>query len=264
MSTRHWLATNARSPLYLDSNCFLFDGDAAARDGIAVEAALNTVIEHLSGSPAGFAFYVTPCSTPADLGERLVRDHGLVPEGAYTVMAVPVSELAEAPVPEGYEIREVLSAEDYVAYVRALCEGFDLVPIGDVDALIEHFLANIGLRHYPALRQFTAWHDGRVVATSASWTYAGISGVYCVSTLAAHRGRGLGAAMTRHAALSGKPLTGVAFLQATVMGAPVYRRLGFQDVGFYYEYIRGGPGGHSGSASVSGQGSADAGGAGVA
>ena len=237
VSTRYFLAARAASPFYFDSNCCQFDGDAAVRDGIPIEAALASVISHLAASPAGFTFITTPSSTPADLGERLVRDHGLALEGDFVVMAVRVSDLkACPPPPPEYELREVLTAEDYKAYARAFCEGFSLAA-DIIDEEVRYLEANIGLRHYPALRQFGAWQGGRIVATSSSWTHAGVVGVYCVSTLPEHRGRGLGAAMTHKAALAGVPLSGVAVLQATAMGAPVYRRIGFGDVSMYREYI---------------------------
>jgi len=236
ISTRHFLAARAASPYYFDSNCCRFDGDAAVRDGIPIEVALASVISHLAGSPAGFTFITTPSSSPADLGERLVRDHGLAIEGDFVVMAVRVSDLkACPPPPPEYELREVLTAADYKAYARAFCEGFSLAA-DIIDEEVRYLEVNIGLSHYPALRQFGAWHGGRIVATSSSWTHAGVAGVYCVSTLPEHRGRGLGAAMTHLAALAGAPLSGVAVLQATTMGAPVYRRLGFQDVAEYTVY----------------------------
>ena len=168
-----------------------------------------------------------------------MRDHGLEISGIYATMAVRVSDVKvhspEVSPPPAYELREVLTAEDYSAFARAFCEGFEF-PADIIDAEVRHFDANVGMRHYPALRLFGAWHGGRVVATSASWTHAGVAGVYCVSTLPEHRGRGLGYAMARLAVLAGAPLSGVAVLQATTMGAPIYRRLGFEDVAEYTVY----------------------------
>jgi GNAT superfamily N-acetyltransferase len=58
-----------------------------------------------------------------------------------------------------------------------------------------------------------------------------VAGIYNIATLDAVRGRGIGAAMTLHAAghAAGEGYA-IAVLASSQMGLPIYRRLGFQPV----------------------------------
>jgi predicted GNAT family acetyltransferase len=67
----------------------------------------------------------------------------------------------------------------------------------------------------------------------------GIGGVYWVGTVPAARSRGLAAAVTRAVGnLAFDAGARVVVLQASVMGEPVYRRLGYVEVTRYPSYVR--------------------------
>lgn len=67
----------------------------------------------------------------------------------------------------------------------------------------------------------------------------GLAGIYCVATLPAERGKGLGAHVTAESLRAALPLGyGVGVLQATEAGHGVYRGLGFTDVGSVPMFIR--------------------------
>jgi GNAT superfamily N-acetyltransferase len=79
----------------------------------------------------------------------------------------------------------------------------------------------------------------RPVATAALVPAAGLAGVYAVSTLPEARGRGIGAAMTAFPLLEARARGyRVGVLQATAMGLPVYRRLGFRALCDYRCYAQ--------------------------
>lgn len=85
-----------------------------------------------------------------------------------------------------------------------------------------------------ALIRFEGRIDGRIVGVSELLLADGVAGIYLVATGEAWRRRGVGAALTS-AALAcarehGFPL---ATLQATPMGQPLYRSLGFATVAEY-------------------------------
>jgi ribosomal protein S18 acetylase RimI-like enzyme len=64
-----------------------------------------------------------------------------------------------------------------------------------------------------------------------------IAGLYWVAVDARFRGRGLGAAITAHAANAGRARgCELASLQASPAGEPVYRRMGFTTVRHYLRY----------------------------
>jgi GNAT superfamily N-acetyltransferase len=71
----------------------------------------------------------------------------------------------------------------------------------------------------------------RVVATSMAFVSDGFCGVYAVATDPQVRGRGYGEALTWAAALFRPDLPTT--LQASPMGLPIYRRMGFEEFGSF-------------------------------
>ena len=81
-------------------------------------------------------------------------------------------------------------------------------------------------------RLYVGYLNGRPVATNILFNGAGVASVYGVGTLPEARGKGIGAAITLKPLLDARAQGyryGVLF--ATEMGVPVYRRLGFREVG---------------------------------
>lgn len=130
-------------------------------------------------------------------------------------------------------IREVRDAEGLERFQHTAFEGFGLP--GRLGPL---FLTP-ALMALPGVTLFLGELDGEPAATSLLLRTPGVAGVYWVATLAAHRGRGLGEALTwaavRAGAEAGDP---VASLQASEMGAPVYTRMGFETPLHYLRYAR--------------------------
>jgi len=78
---------------------------------------------------------------------------------------------------------------------------------------------------------FVGYVDGSPVASSAIFLNNGVAGIYNVATVDGHRRRGLGEAMTWHAARRGREM-GCRFggLLSSDMGLPVYERMGFRKI----------------------------------
>ena len=145
------------------------------------------------------------------------------------LMSVTPDTLAPTEPPEGHAFAEIDPDDgpSVRGWVEALCLGYGLTPaIGELFGP-----ARCAERLGPgAARHFAVTHAGSFVATSMLLVEGGLAGVYGVSTLPEHRGKGLGAHATaeplRIAWARGER---VGVLQASEMGAPVYRRIGFTD-----------------------------------
>jgi ribosomal protein S18 acetylase RimI-like enzyme len=84
----------------------------------------------------------------------------------------------------------------------------------------------------PNIAAFVAYMDAEPVACAMTLVSHRIAGVFYIATVEHARRRGLGDALTRMAARAGFELgAGAAWLGASEMGAGLYRRIGFQDLG---------------------------------
>lgn len=192
-------------------------------------------IAELVACPAPSAFIAVSETTPEIGG--LLAEAGFEGHGGMPAMAVDIEAVGATSLPEGYSFARVGAGEDGDAWARALGEAYGLPA-----ALAEMFAPRrLGLGDGPedATQCFAVVRNGRVVATSMLHLADGLAGIYCVATRPEERGRGLGAHATaeplRIAAGLGYR---VGILQSSTDGYPVYRRLGFQDLGGMPFYVR--------------------------
>jgi hypothetical protein len=158
--------------------------------------------------PAGRPFaLLSPFPTP-DLSAA-----GLSLMGHPPYMLRPAGGAAPA-LPPGVEVREVTDAAGLAGWDRVLAAGF----------AAPESPAPPGLLGGPT-RFWLAAVDGEPAATALSHVAHGVVNVEAVATLARHRGRGLGAAVTWAATLADPALPAV--LIASDDGFGIYRRMGY-------------------------------------
>jgi GNAT superfamily N-acetyltransferase len=208
----------------------LFNGVFSAHlSSATVEAAIEEI--HLTAVQwkLPLFWWLGPTSEPADLGDRLIK-HGFVHAGAVPGLAVALAQLdANLPLPPGFTIEMVGDPEqlDVWANTVAVGTGFS-TPIPELIDAVEQ---QIGLPPATTMRRYLGRLNGSPVAGSAMVLNSGVAGIFAVATLPAARGQGVGAAMTLLPLLDAlHEGYKVGTLQASAMGYPVYRRLGFQDV----------------------------------
>ena len=165
---------------------------------------------------------------PRDLGRHLER-HGFERALSLPGMAIELRTLSEeGHPPSGFTITPVTSRRDLEAYMRVGASAFE-VPEASVPRLIE-IEAGMGPEFTDLTTCYLGRLDGRPVATSMLFLAAGVAGIYFVGTAPEARGRGIGEAMTRRALFEARGLGyRVGILQASTMGDPVYRRIGFRE-----------------------------------
>jgi ribosomal protein S18 acetylase RimI-like enzyme len=87
------------------------------------------------------------------------------------------------------------------------------------------------------IRLYVGYAGGEAVAASELTVGGGVAGLYGISTLASHRRRGFGTALTLRPLLDARAEgLALAVLQASDAGAGVYRRIGFEEFGGITEY----------------------------
>jgi ribosomal protein S18 acetylase RimI-like enzyme len=180
---------------------------------------------------------------PADLGKYLTV-HGFSYSGEGPCMAIDLQKLEEnRTAPEGFRILEIRDYSGLKKWCHIKVKGFGQAASLE-PALVEWMATDMGLKQ--PLKLYLGLLDGQPVATSAYFLGAGVAGIYSVATLPEARGRGIGHAMTLRPLVEARRLgyrAGV--LQASSMGLPVYRKMGFKEYGrvagyrWFYEQNKG-------------------------
>ena len=163
-----------------------------------------------------------------ELDKHLIR-RGLIFNEGGTGMAAELELLPDnLPSPAGLTIMPV---EDPTAlqqwvHIARICFG---IPEGAEMRLFDLFADVVFQR---PMQCFLALLNGQPVGTSQLFLSAGVAGIYHVACLPEARRQGIGAAITI-AALRAAHRKGyrIAILQASHLGVPMYRRLGFLDYG---------------------------------
>lgn len=144
--------------------------------------------------------------------------------------AAMVMDLAEPHVPGAAAVDLDLVAPDMAeaARVNDAAYGFD----GDFERAFKD------LPPAPA-HLYLARADGVPACTVFTYEEDGECGIYLVATLPEARGRGLATALMIHALREARERgCATSSLQATRRGRPVYRRLGYRDIGAVHMYER--------------------------
>ena len=149
-------------------------------------------------------------------------------------MAADLAALPDSlPMSPGVAIVAVEDRASFQSWIHLMRVGFGTPEAAEPDLL--RVFAAVGSG--PHIRTYLALLDGQPVATSQVLLAAGVAGIYQVTCLPDARGRGIGTAVTLAALLEARRRGyAAAILQASDLGYPVYRRLGFRDYGRLNEY----------------------------
>jgi GNAT superfamily N-acetyltransferase len=196
---------------------------------------LQTIEEFVARERPMAFWWVGPSVQPADLGVRLLAQGLIEFEVDAPSMAVDLHALPQLAMPPGFAIdvvRDPGSAQEWGDTFNAIYGTPQFAGQAWVDAL-----ARFGVDGAP-FRLYLGRLHGRPVATNMLACAAGAAAVLGVGTLPEARGQGIGTAITLQPYLDARAMgyhTGVLF--ATELGVPVYRRLGFREVGTISRYL---------------------------
>ena len=168
-------------------------------------------------------------AAPADLAGALT-ERGLVRTAAVPLMVARPDEVRA----RGQELEwsEVVTFEDVDHELRLLELGFGMPE----DLTRRGFPMTVFAT--PGMSAWLGRSAGDVVTTGTVLLVDGSAGLFNIATPEQHRGKGYGSAVTTHlvrvGAERGAPL---AWLQASPMGEPVYRALGFRTVESWEQWM---------------------------
>jgi ribosomal protein S18 acetylase RimI-like enzyme len=135
---------------------------------------------------------------------------------------------APGAVPAEIEVRVVEDASAVVDYGHVVARANDDPGERERAPLLFHDETIIA----PHIGAFVAYLEGEPVACAMTLLSHRVAGVFYVATVEQARRRGLGDALTRRAARAGFEMgAGAAWHGASEMGAGLYRRIGFEDLG---------------------------------
>ncbi|MHB8575513.1 MAG: GNAT family N-acetyltransferase [Dehalococcoidia bacterium] len=211
----------------------------------------------LTGFPTGSQNYAIVTSPPADPAATLRKarrffasvpwrlwawgdtsaalEPALKAEGFASRPAEPGMLLAplpaEAPpLPPGLSVEAVTDARRIETFNDTFAASFGMPRDGIA------LVYNAGLLDVPDATLFLGRVDGAPAAMALGLMSHRIAAVVAIGVLAPYRRRGFGEAMTWLAALQGRSNCLAAYLTASALGFPVYRRMGFRHVVDYQRW----------------------------
>jgi GNAT superfamily N-acetyltransferase len=225
-----WFYTGIQVPL--------FNGVLSARlKPDEVKATVDSLRAKITEQGAPAFWWIGPQAKPDHLGS-LLEQLGLQPAGEVPGMAIDLAELAARPETlSNFTIEKAAGAEMQARWAKIAGAGTGFPDVAT--AALAQIEATLTDPQYQAQTRYVGLLDGAPVATSALVMDSGVAGIYAVATLPEARRKGIGRLMTVVPLLEAREQGyRVGILQASSMGYPIYRSIGFRDVCKFRLYLQ--------------------------
>ena len=192
--------------------------------------ALLVITEFFAAHQHGFTLVLRNADDESALGEAAKRV-GLVD------LLSPPEMVIEKPLPEralalGAELRPVDDERSLADFSAVAAEAW--MTYGIPSAVTEQIFEDERYLISPHIQAVVCYEREKPASCALVVLSHGIAGIYWVSTISTARGRGFAEASTRWCANRGFALGARAVsLQASPMGHPIYRRMGFVELATY-------------------------------
>jgi ribosomal protein S18 acetylase RimI-like enzyme len=192
---------------------------------VDADVVVTAAVEFFGAEPTGFIVLVR---RPQDEDiERAALAAGFRAGWTERPMAIG-NPPSPSRTPDEVEVRAVEDASAVVDYGRVVALANDDPGERERAPLLFHDETVIA----PHIAAFVAYMEAEPVASAMTLVSHRVAGVFYVATVEHARRRGLGEALTRMAARTGFEMGAeAAWLGASEMGAGLYRRIGFEELG---------------------------------
>ena len=187
---------------------------------------IEETVQYFRDKKAGaFTWWMEPHLRPSDWEPALSR-HGFAYSDDTPGMAVDLQALNEfVETADSFEVRVVADEESMHIWANLFVKGYGL-PSDWEDTVFDLWM-KFGF-DLP-IRNYLGYLNGKPVSTSTLFNGGGAAGIYCVSTLPAARGKGIGSALTLKPLMEARDRGyRIGVLQSSAMGFNVYKKLGFR------------------------------------
>lgn len=193
-----------------------------------VDTVISECLARFAAREIPMLWWCGPTTHPADLGAHLLR-HELTHLADFPGMAIDLALLEQDNTPQsGLTIEPVRDADTFEQWLTTLMTGFGFEE--SLRTFAFDIFQRVGVGDELPLRHYLGSVQGEPVAASSVFLGASVAGINYVATVPSARGRGIGRRMTLAPLLDARDRGyRIGVLEATEMGLPVYRRLGFRE-----------------------------------
>lgn len=194
-------------------------------DDVDAEGLLRRAKDFFGSRRRGFSLWVR-----GDVPEDADLEATAEAAGMQCVYSTPEMVLAEPveerPLPEGAEVRRISSESEVDEYWQIAASSYE--SLGFPPEVFGSYTDRGGLLA-DNVAAFITYLNSEPASIAMTIVSHGVAGIYWVGSLERARGRGLGRATTAAATNAGFALgAGVASLQASEMGQPIYAEMGYE------------------------------------
>ena len=190
-----------------------------------ISASIEQIVSMIKKLNISASWYITPQSQPANL-QNLLKDYGFTHKDDWSAMAIDLENIPESfNFPEGMEIKEVLNLDELQIWTDILVKSFEFPEI--IQSYKKYFI-NAGLES-PNSHYYLGFLNGKPVATGVLFEGEGAAGLFYIGTIPKARKQSIAKTMIYYLLNEAKNREyNISVLQASEMGYPVYKKIGFK------------------------------------
>jgi GNAT superfamily N-acetyltransferase len=199
------------------------------RDGNQTEKKVDEILSMYRQRKLPVYWYVSPATSPKDL-PRILKSKKMMHIDTYSFMSMDLNRLPSKRINDRIQIKQVDNIDALREWIRLYVVCFELA--GAVENEMLEYHSGLFLDSSIPACHYIGYLNGKPVGTSSVFYSSGIAGIYNIVTAPEARNIGIGYDLTLTALAKAKDEGfRYATLQATKLGEPVYRRLGFDSYG---------------------------------